>query len=96
MPDNDGPKPNEPLSIKTEQDGAEVEINIHGPVFVMDDAQGEFADLIRKALPSVPIKPIASPVAESITASEDPQLMSLWQWPTMNTMRSVMPSTWQT
>ena len=47
MPDDDDSKPNETLSIKTEQDGAEVEINIHGPVFVMDDAQGEFADLIR-------------------------------------------------
>ena len=63
MPNDEGPKPNEPLSITTKQDGAEVEINIHGPVFIMDEAQGDFADLIRKALPSVPVTPIASPQA---------------------------------
>ena len=66
MPDDHDPKPNEPLNIKTEQDGVEVEINIHGPVFVMDDAQGDFADQVRKALPSVPVKPVIGPVAESI------------------------------
>lgn len=61
----------------------DVEINIHGPVFVMEDAQGDFADLIRQALPSVPAKPEASPVVESLE-EEDPELLSLAaQWPTM-------------
>ena len=90
MPVDHDSKANEPFNIETGQDGAEVEINIHGPVFIMDDAQGDFAGLIRQALPSVQVTPIASPQAEQ----KDPQLMALWQWPTMNRMRSVMPSTW--
>ena len=61
----------------------DLEINIHGPVFVMEDTQGDFADLIRQALPSVPAKPEASPVAGTI-GYEDPELLSLAaQWPTM-------------